>query len=254
MDLRMLPTGAMTALTTSWLDEQIEQFRSIPEIAGLEQMVRNAHEQLLKVDEPDRADEARRKISAQEAEVDRQHDRLLRTIWNRLSAEIDWFETIYPKGRHKHDTLVQIRDRLLPEGLAWNLRSYLEESGNALKAVESLSDPDKALLQSIAVGEESVLDTVHRWAKAADELGDLERRKAMLTNMQVDAPNEYEARLAWMRAANAVLYMLDLTSADPLVVEIIRKPVLEAVAAANRREAARENAQAEVETEDASPA
>ncbi len=82
-----------------------------------------------------------------------------------------------------------------------------------------------------SVNEETLLDTAHRWTGAADEPGVIERRTAMPTDLQRDTPSEYEARLAWVRAVDAALYMLDLTSAVP-----------------------RENVQAQVETGEALPA
>ncbi len=253
MDLRILPTGAMTALTAPWLHEQIEQFRSIPEIAGLEATVKTAHEQLVAVQGANLADAARGEISAKQFDLDQEHDTLVRTIWNRLGAEMDWHKTIVPKGGEKHDTLARIRDRLLPEGLSWTLRSYLEESGNAIKAIQSLTKADEAVLSDISVGNENLLDTIRRWGKVADELGDLERRKVMLTDVQTDTPGEYDARLAWVRAVNAVLYMLDFAPAGAPAVETLRKPVLEAVAAQEQRRAASESRQAGAEASASSP-
>ena len=130
-NFKVLPIKVMVPLTSAWVGDQRALFLSVPQIAGLLPDVEAAHEQVVARQEVTSDDHRVAEMTETLAALDDRHDHAIRAVYEGLSASISFFRMQEPVREQEAAGLERLRDRLLPRGLAYVQRSYLEEAGNA---------------------------------------------------------------------------------------------------------------------------
>ncbi len=177
----------------------------IPVLASLLPQLQSAHSGVLAV-RTVVEDPKVRELSAREADLDAQHDELVRGIYNSLTA----LAQVSGDGAE----LIRLRDMLFPEGLDHTRKTYRGEAGHAA-AVEARLDGDaQGRLRAVNLHDKNLLDLVHGWLAVAKELGQLEEQRARLLPTPSGQSDVNAARLAWVRVMNALVANAELVGLD----------------------------------------
>lgn len=230
MALKNLSTVEMVALSGPWVDgaAQRPHLESHPLLAALLPALEAAHRDLM--GHRRHGDDSLARIAAQLELLDARHDRKARGIFFLLTALGD-LEDDPRAGRHLFD----LRDKLLPRGLAMTQLSYAEEAAHAASIAGVLDEPDRHLLARLRYGERTLADEVDAWVATALELGRLESERAALAPGTTDDGDGLRARNTWTAVVHALLANLDLTAGlDAATRERIAGPVRAAEARADR--------------------
>jgi hypothetical protein len=177
-------------------------------------------------------------ISQLAAEQDSVHDLLARGIYGFLSEAAQLVDN--------GEDLVELRDELMPQGLAQTIQStYRGQAGQAKLLRERLNPAAKNKLQALVLPDGSnLVDRVQAWLAAADRLGKLEEERARIES---DNPpfgtRTVIARNQWVRTVNALLAVAALAEIDEDTDRIVFGPLRDAEAKSDAR-AARRSAEA----------
>lgn len=174
--------------------------------------------------------------------ADQRHDHKTRGTWYLLTGLAELADDA-------DDTraMLDLRDRLLPKGLATTGLSYGDEAGNVTLVEKVLDAPTHTKLRQVRTWKKLTLDDeVTAWLEAGRELGTLEAERVQLEHDQDEAASTStrsdaaRARNRWIRAANALVSNLDLvTDLDPGVEQRILGQLRELEARADRRNSPR---------------
>lgn len=246
MALKDLSSATMTIISRDWLDPNKERplLLSLTRVAPLVVDLDDAHLDLLDFQEP------ALKVSAEMAALtervvalDARHDRMVRGIFGLLSSLAELTEHSREAPR-----LLTLRDELFPQGKSITKRSYIDEAGEAARSEARLSFDSKALLRSLTVGSVSLGKLVDEWRATAIELGEVEKERILLAKDPKGTTmlSVGKARIAWIRAVNAILAMLDREKA---LSEADRRRILEPLETALAKVAAKKKAAASIAAE-----
>ena len=204
MALRSLLLEEMVRISEPWLDSDKEAYRILngnTVLAGIQPLIAQAHAALTAALPTDHSERVAQ-LTAAMAEADGEHDRRLRAVYETLCvlAPLDGTGQIKP-----------LLEKLLPDGLAHNSRTYRAEAGYASLVQSRLTADDRALLASQGVGQTTALSLVEAWLSAGRRLGELEEERVQLENTGRSAAGAAnEARLGWIRVVNALLPLAEL--------------------------------------------
>jgi hypothetical protein len=178
-----------------------------------------------------------KELTSEASTIDALHDRKKRGAYQILSGLAEVSDS--PAGAA---ALIDLRDRLIPEGLASLKHSYLDEAGDAKLLSARLDDPSSALLKSIAVGGGHLGDVVDAWLAAATKLEAIEGQRSKLSSPTgkeafVSKSAKQGAKNAAIRAVRMVESSLAMEGADQATVERLLTSVHRAEAKADRRAA-----------------
>jgi len=236
MNLKILASREMVTLTDAWTEAQRPVFESIPEIKALYPKVVKVHVEVLHLKQEADAEEQIARLTEELEQLDDQHDQLIRALWGVLTANIEHLQALQPPRTEQAEHLRSVRDRLLPERLSHVMKSYLEESGFAAQSLAQLSASFRETLGAVPMfSGDSALELVLRWVEVGSRLGDAARRRGQLKTVSADAPSDFQCRVAWSQVVQRVLDLLEISDAPAASIAAIRNPVVEAVAAAERR-------------------
>lgn len=250
MNIRILPLSQMVPLSSAWMNEHKAIFLSIEAIAGVWPLIKKVHEEALQVRAATRKGATLARMQQELFFIDLRHDRAIHVIFYGIEAEIAWCYVETEPDLERAERLASLRQAILPDGIAWTQSSYLEESGNAERVISQLDDSARALLATVPIGRGTLLDVVNRWGTLAARLGDLQRRRSLVADAVEAAPNDYATRMNWIRVVNSILSLLELSTAPADAIKTIRQPLIDAVAAEQRREATRQRLSQDVAMED----
>lgn len=130
------------------------------------------------------------------------HDRLVRGLFLILSGLIELADT-----DEEAQAWTRLRDRLFPEGLAINSRTWLEEGNAADGVFERLDAADLTLLDSLLPGGRTLLSIVERYRDAGRTLLEKDPERAAAREAQqrtgrgtlTQARNQFIQAVALMR-------------------------------------------------------
>jgi hypothetical protein len=215
MALKNLRTEVMLELSGAWLDPQRDRtfLEADPLLSGLLPKLVEAHEQLLAAEhEKSESDweQQLEQLQREETEKDAYHDRKIRGTWWVLCGLAELSDNQLTKK-----SLLELRDTLLPGGLASVLRSYAEEAGEAQALEQRLSETHWQLLKSINLLEEQSLEHhVRQWVQAGHALGELEERRKQLYQdrslFQRPHLTQLQARDQWVRVVMALVHLIQV--------------------------------------------
>ncbi|MFO0587688.1 MAG: hypothetical protein U0441_09115 [Polyangiaceae bacterium] len=215
---------------------------AIETAAPLLSRVQKAHEGLKKSQaQPQQIPEKLQEIQKKQAELDKLHDRKGRGSYLVLSG----FAELVDDPEMAADILA-LRDKIFDPAIGLRVlqASYAEEAGEVVLLEERLDDADLSLLKKMPCPKGSLLDAHHARVTAGKKLGSLEHEKNTLQSDQGSAPGEVtmpadvlRARNAWIKAARALVQVLDLDDLDAPTRAKIVSPLEEAERKADSRAA-----------------
>jgi hypothetical protein len=218
MALKYLSTEAMIALSQPWLSKKKD--RQVLERSdytkGLLLHLEQAVEALISSQKetiPENSKEIGQ-LSEDQVILDTIHDKKCRGVFGLLTALTELSEDAADV-----ETLLELRNRLFPQGMSVVNWSYLREAGNAQTVQQLISKEDRDLLSQIKVSvrkQKTSADVqVNAWLKSGIELGELEVKKKQLEGEQSSIKSKsqgggnLQARALWIRTVNAMVSMLD---------------------------------------------
>ena len=200
MALLRLTAAEMIQLSAPWVtpdDEAHQIVMSVPLLAALLPRVEAAHELIISMI-PMAESPKVKELSATEAEVDDQHDTLVRGIYGGLSS----MALVSANAAE----LLSLRDLLLPEGLQHTRRSYSGEAGHAALVEPRLDADTRKRLAAVKLHDRTLEELVDKWLTLATQLGELEEQKARLVGPIGNTAHEIsQARYGWIRVVKALL-------------------------------------------------
>lgn len=178
-----------------------------------------------------------KELTSEASRLDAIHDRKKRGAYQILSglAEVS-------DSPDQATALIELRDRLIPEGLAALRQSYLDEAGDAKLLPARLDGPSSDLLKSIAVGAGHLGDVVDSWLAAAAGLETIEGQRSKLSTPSgkeafVSKSAKNGAKNAAIRAIRMVESSLGMEGADLATVDRLLTSARRAEVKADRRAA-----------------
>ncbi|MBI2378827.1 MAG: hypothetical protein HYV07_32835 [Deltaproteobacteria bacterium] len=243
MSLKHLSVDAMLRISDRWTSTAKDRalVEAIPLANALLPAIDAAHRALLDLrgESDDRTNELARVIAASEA-ADQVHDRKLRGSYGLLTVLAELADS-----SEVASDLIELRDRLMPQGLRGTHLSHVEEAVNAEAIRQLLDDETRVSLSKIPTVEGRTLGhEIEAWLAAAAELGHLTAQRVMLEHEDRDAAEarieRINAKNAWIRSVHALIAVLDLTSGtDRKVLEGLLADLRSAEGRADRRHARR---------------
>jgi len=234
MALLRLTAAEMIQLSAPWVtpdDEAHQVVMSIPVLTALLPQVEAAHQLIISMI-PAAESPKVKELSATEAEVDDQHDTLVRGIYGGLSS----MALLSTNGAE----LLSLRDLLLPDGLQHTRKSYRGEAGHAALLEPRLDAATRQRLAAVTLHDHTLEALVDEWLKLAKQLGDLEEEKARLvgpagnTALQIS-----QARYGWIRVVKALLANAELAQINEEQDRVLFAALRAAESAADRRKRGR---------------
>ncbi|HEU4410210.1 MAG TPA: hypothetical protein VFS43_33450 [Polyangiaceae bacterium] len=241
MALKNMSTETMLALSAAWTDPQRDRPALGASVAApLLPKLDAAHEGLAATAQPATAAEAERELAelqAKEAEIDRVHDRKVRGTFYVLTGLAELAD-----DPEVAESRLDLRDALIPAGLAATQRTYLEEAGDVEALPKRLDDDHREELGQVAVGDGRTLaDEVDAWTSSARQLGELEAKRAELVAKRAAAAPERSSSVArarnrWARVVKAIAQAIELDDTiAPRLDEAFLTPLRLAEAKADRK-------------------
>ena len=215
MALKRMTTEEMVQVSGPWVTPDSparKALQAVPSLVGLLAHVDAAHEALHEA-QPGMANKRLNEISLEAAEVDGEHDVLIRGSYALLGA----FATL-AEANGEADTYTGLRDFLLPEGLEHTQKTYRGEAGAAelLKTrLDADADVKKQLKEILGPGKKPLGHFVHAWMEKARRLGELEDERVSLATLgEGNGTKQVTARNGWIRAVNALVTVAELSKLD----------------------------------------
>lgn len=237
MALKRLTSEEMLHISASWVDAKGPSKAIIlacADTAPSFPRIQAAHNLLTSLAQPVGTSQRLAAISAELSEVDARHDDIVRGVNSHLTGGATLLGTAEDAGK----ALLALRDKLLPDGLESINKSYRAEAGQAKQLAERLTKELRAELAAIIVGpktdKQTLADYVDEWLALGKRLGALQDERDRLENgASTSALND--ARLAWIRAVNALVANAELANLDDATMSILFGPLNAAERAAERR-------------------
>lgn len=261
MSLNNLTTETMVILSDILLHPKKRRgyLTALPLLVPLIPVLQAAHDNLLAKQKTTSALEAElADLQEEQARRDKRHDRKIRGSHTVLTGFAE--QTDNPELARR---VLDLRDRLLPNGISAVTRSYVDEAGDAQRLPSRLDPASRELLAALPTADGPLADHVNAWLEEAAQIGALEERRLQIKEQLAsgDRPTAAEvvaARNAWIRAVRAIETNLALDpTIDPEIVEKILGPIRRAETKAERRRAAAKStavkSTADDETIDATP-
>lgn len=160
-----------------------------------------AHASLVAAAQP-LAPERVKLIIAAQGKIDFRHDAIIRGVWALFDALVE----LLPD---EAAALIALRDWLIPDGLSSQNKSYGGEAGQAKLLGERLTAEIRQKTDAIVVGHggntRSLTSYLEEWISLGQQLGAYENERGTLENTPGEAGPLHNARLAWVRAVNALI-------------------------------------------------
>lgn len=230
MELRKLVEQEMVQISAPWVADGHAVRAAIaadPMLAGLLPKLAAAHAGIVTVSAQANDPEAR-KLMAEAARLDAQHDDRVRTIHGAL--------TILAKVSKTGDEHLRLRDLLFPEGLPHINKSHSAEAGHAAAIASALSPEVLARMKAIAIGDTTLFDLHAQYQDAAKQLGAVDEKRARLNRPSVTlAAQVLAARREWIRWANILMTTAENAGVSAETDALLFAPLREVVEKADSR-------------------
>lgn len=213
MSAKHLLTDEMVAVSNGWTDKKAAAHGAIlatPMLASLVPLVRVAHKGILAV-APQPTNPRVQAIMVEEGQVDGRHDALIRGTHGLLTALAQF---VMDPATAK--AFLELRDSLLPDGLASQQKTYRAEAGQGERLEARLTPALKKRLAGIPVLDSTLGAFVTELLAKAARLGKLEEEKTSLTGPagESEGAATVAARNQWIRTTNAFVANGELAGLD----------------------------------------
>lgn len=211
MALKHLSLNEMVHVTASLIhpkDPARAVLASSALLAPLLPLLEQAHQQAVAA-MPLPEDPRRAALMAEAIALDTAHDTLAGNVYRLLTALAE----LGDEGAR----YLELRDRLLPDGLAGTTNLTHEgEAGLGARIRATLTAEIRAELAAIAAGSRPLLELVDQWLATAERLGVVTQQQRALESAApgVSPSGINEARLGWIRAVNALKHLSPLAALD----------------------------------------
>lgn len=237
MALKRLTTEEMVQLSGPWVTEGTDARQailSVPEMAGVLPRVDAAHSALHGA-QPGADDPRLAKLQEEAAGEDLEHDTLVRGIHTFLTGL-----ALLCGNTATAESLLKLRDFLLPAGLDTAQKSYRAEAGagDLLKTRLAGDAGAKKQLKDIPVLKKNLGQFVDALLQKARRLGELEDERAQIVSTPAgpsDGAKLLAARNQWIRAVNALVANGELAQPPEDVDRLVFGALRLAEKAADRR-------------------
>lgn len=213
MALKDLNAAAMIAVSGQWLQQDRAVLASQPALLHPLERIEEAHETLLMAQKRQgTVEKAVMELTQSLTAEDAYHDRKLRGVYYVLTGNAEIADD--PRVREQ---LLAAREALFPLGLSSMQRTYREQAGNGKIAEGQFVGEVQASCDSIVLQGVSLSQVTRDWLGAAQRIGDMNAQRNRIAKDEddgIDAGEQHQARLAWIKAVNALLAMLDFTDFD----------------------------------------
>jgi hypothetical protein len=239
MDLRILPTYVMLAITEDWLSNSLIAGEILNHRlgVGLWAEVGDAHHALAGYQQRRLAVEAAIASLTKVIEVlDGTHDRNARCLYYFLGALIE--RTDDPEEADRYRAL---KATLFPDDLRVTTFSYAGEAGAIVDMERRVSTDMLSTMETIRVGSQSLADVYRDWVAAGKALGrNVQERATLQASLKLDGTSMPEAhsttmRFQWIRAVRMLLDARDIIGLSPKAHERLMAPLQNGVATVLRR-------------------
>lgn len=200
MALKYIDSMTMLSLTTHWRTTARAAFER-PLLAALPAQLDaiadrfaawHAQEEVEQIEIAD--------LTRQTRALDAQHDTLLDRIHAYLTAAAGLYADDPRAAR-----LLELRDRLMPDGISMKNRTYQAQGGAVERARAAFTADDRALLAEMSLPGTDVAGLVDGWIEAGSTLRQLDaRRTALLEQTAAERVDERGLRLDWIRLARLI--------------------------------------------------
>jgi hypothetical protein len=204
----------MIQVTKVWVDPTTPAHLLIlktEDLAGLLPRANATHVALKAANQPGE-DPRLTAIIQLQAKLDVRHDAIIRGVWGTLTQKAELI------GGDEGASLIVLRDYLLPDGLASQLKTYGAEAGQAERLADRMTPAVRAQTDAIMIGQapnaRPLTAYIDEWIKLGQQLGDLENERGQLLATPSDGKTLYQAQLAWIRVVNAMIANAELADLD----------------------------------------
>ena len=252
MALKYISNEVMLQLSATWVNPSSDAHNAILSIADLAAFlprINSVHGNLSALLQPTPSAKIAA-ISAELVTIDIRHDGLIRGGFGFLTAMAELF------GGEVGAAILDLRELLVPDGLASTQKSYRAEATQAAQLKARISADIKSTLDSIPVSfggqSKTLTEFVDEWIALGLKIGDLEDEKSRLQDSPDDsnAMATLKTRNLWIRTVNAFVAVADLADLAEDQDRLIFGPLRVANKAATKRAHA---AQAENQEEPGHP-
>jgi hypothetical protein len=198
-----------------------------PMLAPLLPKLTAAHAEMVVVSAQPTDPEAR-KLFADAARLDAQHDELVRTIRGSL--------TILAKVSKTGDELLRLHDLLFPEGLRHSNKSHSAEAGHAAAVASAITTELQARMKAIPIGDTTPFDLYGQYQEAAKQLVVVDEKRARLNQPAVTPAAQVQAaRREWIHWAKILMTTAENAQVSAETDALLFAPLREAVQKADSR-------------------
>lgn len=236
MSRKRLLSEEMLALSSPWIAPQSPAYQAIAanqDLALFIPRITTAHNELASTAQPIRKNPRLDEISDQQSQIDIRHDDLIRGV----HAIFTGIATLL--GPTDGAKWLDVREQLIPDGLASTQKSYRAQVGQAAQLAPRLTPELRTLTSKIILDPQNSSHTLthylDEWITLGEQLGTLEDEKTRLEPADLTPAKHLNARNKWIRAVNLFVALAETAELDQATYALIFGPLLAAEANAAHR-------------------
>jgi hypothetical protein len=236
MSRKRLLSEEMLSLSAAWIQPQSPAHQAIlanQDLAALLPRITAAHNAVSATAQPSTDNPRLDEISQEQADIDTRHDDLIRgahAIFSGIAALL---------GPHDGADFLELRNQLIPDGLASTQKTYRAESGQADQLATRLTPEIRAITNKIRLDPKNTAHTLthylDEWIALGKQLGTLEDEKTRLEPADITPAKHVAARNNWIRIVNLFHALAETAELDPSTYKLIFGPLLDAETKAAHR-------------------
>lgn len=226
---KQLTSGEMNQVSEPWVTKgnpARTAIEAVPLLSALLPSLEAAHARISALGSQ-AEDPKIRAYSERQSALDVQHDNRVRGICGALSG--------LALVSDASGELTELRDTLFPEGLGHTQMTYRGQAGHAAMVSARLDDKLQTRLRAVSLHDKNLLDLTMEWLAVAKQIGQLEDERARLNPTPSPSSEVNNARLAWVRATNALLANAEMAELDEATDHLLFAPLRAAEKAAQSR-------------------
>jgi hypothetical protein len=231
-----LASEEMLHLSAAWIQPQNPANVAIlaaTELAAFLPRLTAMHQELAQNAQPIIENPRFDEISNEQATIDARHDDLIRgshSIFTGIAALL---------GAEQGAAFLDLRDKLIPDGLASTQKTYEGEAGQATQLADRITPEIRATLSKIRLDPQhpsrTLMFFLDEWMTLGKELGDLDTEKNRIAPGAHNQAAHLAARNKWIRTVNLFVALAEAAEIDPQTHQLLFGPLLAAEQKSNKR-------------------
>ena len=226
----------MLSLSAAWIQPQSPAHQAIlanADLAVIIPRLTTAHNGVATTAQPSTDNPRLDEISQEQADIDTRHDDIIRgthSILGGIAALL---------GPRDGADFLELRNQLIPDGLASTQKSYRAEAGQAAQLAPRLTPEVRAITNKIRLDPKNSAHTLthylDEWIALGQQLGTLEDEKTRIEPAEVTPAKHLAARNTWIRIVNLFHALAETAELDESTYTLIFGPLLAAETKAAHR-------------------